>query len=262
METLKLILFVSVVAFTMLAGAFCLIVGGYALFTMKSQGRSKVQIGKHFSIDTTFPALVLCFFGVILFLSVGWLVNSKLTIAQLQSTVSAQDSQLAELKTTAAAQNTQVAELKGVLTETEATSPKECYVGSSLLGILTGGSNTTGNLIARNHEGIEQLKLLGERDYVEFTVDKVNIPQKIDGLTFELLEADPKTNQYSARVVLNDKAVEKKSQGVNEPIVVPADSSRPLEVVVNKVGSNEVAGYVSMPKTPLMERALVVPHDK
>ena len=36
-----------------------------------------------------------------------------------------------------------------------------------------------GTLIARNHEDVEQLRRLGERDYIEFTIDTKNKPQKV-----------------------------------------------------------------------------------
>ena len=36
-----------------------------------------------------------------------------------------------------------------------------------------------GTLIARNHEDVEQLRRLGERDYIEFTIDAKNKPQKV-----------------------------------------------------------------------------------
>ena len=44
MLNLKFGLFLAVVALTMLAGAFCLIVGGYALFRLDAQGKSKRRL--------------------------------------------------------------------------------------------------------------------------------------------------------------------------------------------------------------------------
>jgi chromosome segregation ATPase len=43
-----------------------------------------------------------------------------------------------------------------------------------------------GTLIARNHDEIDQLRRLGERDYVEFTIAGKNKPQKVGNLTVEL----------------------------------------------------------------------------
>ena len=43
-----------------------------------------------------------------------------------------------------------------------------------------------GTLIARNHEDVEQLRRLGERDYIEFTIDTKNKPQKVGSFVVEL----------------------------------------------------------------------------
>jgi chromosome segregation ATPase len=43
-----------------------------------------------------------------------------------------------------------------------------------------------GTLIAKNHDDIETLRRLGERDYIEFTVAAKNTPQKVGDVTIEL----------------------------------------------------------------------------
>src|ERR1700719_5127771 len=43
-----------------------------------------------------------------------------------------------------------------------------------------------GTLIARNHEEIDTLRRMGERDYVEFTVNGKNKPHKVGAITIEL----------------------------------------------------------------------------
>src|SRR4029077_11579561 len=42
-----------------------------------------------------------------------------------------------------------------------------------------------GTLIARNHEEIDVLRRMGERDYVEFTIQGKNKPQKVGNITVE-----------------------------------------------------------------------------
>src|SRR6266478_5169467 len=58
-----------------------------------------------------------------------------------------------------------------------------------------------GTLIARNHDEIDQLRRLGEREYVEFTVAGKNKPQKVGNLTVELKSVNQKRNQYSVVMV-------------------------------------------------------------
>ena len=43
-----------------------------------------------------------------------------------------------------------------------------------------------GTLIARNHDEVEELRRLGERDYYEFTIDKKNSREKVGNLMVEL----------------------------------------------------------------------------
>jgi chromosome segregation ATPase len=62
-----------------------------------------------------------------------------------------------------------------------------------------------GTLIARNHDDIETLRLLGERDYIEFTIAAKNTPQKVGDVTIELKGTDPKKNQCNLALVVDDK---------------------------------------------------------
>ena len=56
-----------------------------------------------------------------------------------------------------------------------------------------------GTLIARNHEEIDVLRRMGERDYVEFTVDGKNKPQKVGDITVELRSVDRRRTSLRSR---------------------------------------------------------------
>jgi len=106
-----------------------------------------------------------------------------------------------------------------------------------------------GTLIARDHEDVEQLRRLGERDYVEFTIEGKNKPQKVGNVMVELRGTDLKHKRYNVALVVDDVRIEKKNLPVNEPIFFHQGSDRrPLEMVVNSVGKASVSGYVSSPK--------------
>jgi chromosome segregation ATPase len=106
-----------------------------------------------------------------------------------------------------------------------------------------------GTLIARNHDEIDQLRRLGERDYVEFTIAGKNKPQKIGNVTVELKGVNDKKNQYTVAMTVEDKRFEKKNRAMNEPIFFYISGTKlPEEMVINKVGKNTVSGYVSIPK--------------
>ena len=106
-----------------------------------------------------------------------------------------------------------------------------------------------GTLIARNHGEIDELRRMGEREYVEFSVEGRGKPQKIGPMTVELRSVNIKKNQFSVAVVMDDTRTEKKDRTVNEPIIVyPHGSHQADEFVVNSVAKDKISGYISMPK--------------
>lgn len=108
-----------------------------------------------------------------------------------------------------------------------------------------------GTLIAKNHDEIDTLRRMGERDYVEFTVSGRNKPQKIGNLTVELKGVDLKKNQFDVALTVDDVRTEKGKRTVNEPIIFyPQGSHQADEFVVNTVGKDKITGYVSIPKGP------------
>lgn len=106
-----------------------------------------------------------------------------------------------------------------------------------------------GTLIARNHEEIEQLRRLGERDYFEFTLVRKGTRQKLGSVTVELRGTNTRKNLFTMALHVDDKRLEKKNRSVNEPIYFYTRGARvPFELVVNEVGKNKVVGYLSVPK--------------
>jgi uncharacterized protein (DUF2141 family) len=106
-----------------------------------------------------------------------------------------------------------------------------------------------GTLIARNHDEIDQLRRLGEREYVEFTIAGKNKPQKVGNVTVVLKGINEKRNQFSLSMTVEDKLFNKKNRALNEPIFFYTSGARlPEELVVNKVGKDQISGYVSIPK--------------
>jgi chromosome segregation ATPase len=107
-----------------------------------------------------------------------------------------------------------------------------------------------GTLIARNHDEIDQLRRMGQRDYYEFTVTRKVAAQKVGSIAVELRDTNTKKNQYTINVLADDKEFEKKNRSVNEPIFFYVGGSRAsLELVVNKVTKTTASGYLSVPKS-------------
>jgi type II secretory pathway pseudopilin PulG len=142
---------------------------------------------------------------------------------------------------------------------TKATSDDVKNVDTKVGGVRTDLDSTRedlkmarsemGTLIARNHDEIDQLRRLGEREYVEFNIDGKNKPQKVGNVTVELKGVNAKQNRFSVVMTVEDKRFEKKNRAMNEPVFFYSSGARiPEELVINKIGKNQVSGYVSIPK--------------
>jgi hypothetical protein len=106
-----------------------------------------------------------------------------------------------------------------------------------------------GTLIAKNHDEVEELRRLGERDYYEFTINKKNTREKVGDLMVELRGVNQKKNLYTVAIYVDDSRYEKQNRSVNEPIYFFMHGSRaPLEFTVNQVGKDKIVGYLSVPK--------------
>jgi hypothetical protein len=106
-----------------------------------------------------------------------------------------------------------------------------------------------GTLIARNHDEIDQLRRMGQRDYYEFTVTRKAGAQKVGSIQVQLQGTNPKKNQFTINVLADDKNFEKKNRSVNEPIFFYMGGTRQaVELVINKVSKTTATGYLSVPK--------------
>ncbi len=145
-----------------------------------------------------------------------------------------------ELATKAATEDVKNVDTRVTAVSTDLNSTKED---------LKMAKSEMGTLIARNHDQIDQLRRLGERDYVEFTIAGKNKPQKVANVTLELKGVNEKKNQVNLSMVVDDKHFTKKNRALNEPIFFYTSGTRvPEEIVINKASKNQISGYVSIPK--------------
>jgi len=96
---------------------------------------------------------------------------------------------------------------------------------------------------------LEILKHKGDRNYYEFTLTKGQ-KKPVSTVSLELKKADVKHSRYTLEVYADDKQIEKKDRGLNEPVQFYTGKDNLLyELVVNSVDKNTVKGYVSTPKS-------------
>jgi len=177
----------------------------------------------------------------------GELKRARATVAELQNEQHQQAQQLQEELAQKADQQ-QVGALNQDVSaqRTDLDNTKKAL--DSVRSDLGMARSEMGTLIARNHDDIEQLRKMGERDYFEFTANRKALA-RVAGVGLNLTKTNVKQHRFNMDLVVDDLRVEKKGRTINEPIFFYVNGSkRPYELVVNEVKSNEVKGYVSTPK--------------
>ncbi len=141
-------------------------------------------------------------------------------------------------------------QLNGTQTDLNATKA-DLAATKTQMQSMKGDLGVQSGLIARNHDEVEELKRLGERDIFEFSLNKSKKGlEHVGPIQVQLKKTDPKKYQYTLNVVADDKTIEKKDRTAGEPIQFYVHGVRaPYEIVVFDVGKDQVKGYLSTPKT-------------
>jgi hypothetical protein len=129
-------------------------------------------------------------------------------------------------------------DIAGTKQDLEAT--KQALLGAK--GELTGA-------IAKTHDELVALAHKGDRDYFEFNLARRHAQQKVGTVLIELDKTDTKKNLFTVNLMFDDRRTQRKDKAMNEPIYFYVQgASSALEMVVNKLGKDSVAGYLSTPK--------------
>ena len=141
-------------------------------------------------------------------------------------------------------------QLSGAQTDIAATKA-DLEATKGKLQSTIGDLGVQSGLIARNHDEVDELKRLGQRDIFEFTLStKAKGSQRVGPIQLSLRKLDPKRYRYTMNVVADDKTIEKKDRTVGEPIQFYVHGARaPYEIVVFDVANNQAKGYLSTPKS-------------
>jgi chromosome segregation ATPase len=154
--------------------------------------------------------------------------------------------------------STDVSSVKGDVTTVKqdvATTRTDLDQTSSDLKRAVGDMGVMSGLIATNQKDLAALRELGERNYFEFDLKKGATTQKVGDVTIALKKSDPKRNRYTVEVLADDKRVEKRDKTINEPVqLYVSENKQPYEIVVNKIGKDEIVGYLATPKVKMARR--------
>ena len=184
--------------------------------------------------------------------------EQKTVSDQLQQVATTADTKISQVSNDVGTVKTDVSGVKddvsGVKQNLTTAQTKIDQTGADLKRAM-GDMGVMSGLIATNAKDLEALRQLGERNYVEFDLNKQNRSRKIGNLTITMTKADPKRNRYTVTVLSDDKTTEKKDRTINEPVqLYVAGSHQPDEIVVNQVKKDEIVGYLATPKVVTAQR--------
>lgn len=169
----------------------------------------------------------------------------EMQLSEIKAETREASTKLSDIRTEVSSVKTSVESTRGDLDRT--ISDLKRTTGD--LGLMSG-------LIATNSRELQALRELGERDYYEFTLSKVNKPQRVGDIQVVVKRTDVKKNKFTIEIVADDKKVEKKDRGLNEPVqfYVVSKARQPYELVVNEVRKTQIVGYLSVPKMKMARR--------
>jgi hypothetical protein len=103
--------------------------------------------------------------------------------------------------------------------------------------------------IARTHDELVTLQKRGERNYYEFQLNKGKAFERVGPLRVSLRKADAKHKRFDVNLMVDDNELQKKSVNLYETVWLNlSDRPQPLELVVNQITKDHIAGYLSEPK--------------
>jgi hypothetical protein len=141
------------------------------------------------------------------------------------------------------------AKIGGLSTDLAGTRKDLENTKSEFANALSGTKGELSGAIARTHDELVALAHKTDRDYFEFNLAKRHAQQKVGTVTMQLDKTDTKRNVFTVILLFDDKRTVRKDKAINEPVYfLVQGASSALELVVNKLGRDSVAGYISTPK--------------
>jgi hypothetical protein len=141
------------------------------------------------------------------------------------------------------------AKIGGLSTDLAGTRKDLESTKSEFANALSGTKGELSGAIARTHDELVALAHRTDRDYFEFNLAKRHAQQKVGTVTLQLEKTDTKRNVFTVNLVFDDKPHVHRDKAMDEPVYFYVQgASSALELVVNKLGKDTIAGYMSTPK--------------
>ncbi|MGB7264421.1 MAG: hypothetical protein WBC92_02845 [Terracidiphilus sp.] len=121
-------------------------------------------------------------------------------------------------------------------------------------GDLASARTELSGSIARTHGELVVLEKKGERNYVEFDLQKSKEFKREGPVGISLRKANTKHAYADLMLMVDDRNLTDKHVNLYQPAMFyEPDSPQPIEVVINDISKDHIHGYVSAPKYRLSE---------
>jgi chromosome segregation ATPase len=118
---------------------------------------------------------------------------------------------------------------------------------------LAKSKSELGTLIAHNSTELNELRRRGERDYIEFDINKNKKAERVGDVLVQLKKTDVKKQKFDVVINADDTEILKKDRTANEPVTFMVGKDRVrYEFVVNSVDKDRIRGYLSTPKDKVL----------
>ena len=160
----------------------------------------------------------------------------------------------------AAKSDARIDKLQGQLADTQkqlaSTRDDLAKAQESLDGKINSTRDDLNGSIAKTHDEVAALQRRGEQSIYEFRLTKSKQMQRVGPLSLALRSTSTKHKTYDFAMLVDDNTLTKKHVNLYEPVwITVSDRPQPVQLVVNRVGKDEVEGYVSEPKYKKSELA-------
>jgi hypothetical protein len=116
-------------------------------------------------------------------------------------------------------------------------------------GDLTNTATQLTGSIAKTHDELVVLEKKGERNYVEFDIQKSKQFQHEGPISISLRKADTKHQFADLQLTVEDRNLIQKHVNLDQPVMYyQSDSELPIQIVINNITKDHIHGYVSAPK--------------
>lgn len=174
-------------------------------------------------------------------------------VDKLQGQLADTQAELAKQRQEMARTQDDIAKTRGDVAQTQQDL---AHSRDELNGRINSTRDDLNGSIARTHDEVVALRKRGEQNVYEFKLDKSKQFQKVGPLSVSLHGVNAKHKTYDLRMIVEDSEINKKHVNLYEPVwITLSDRAQPVELVVNRVGKNEVEGYLTEPKYKKSELA-------